>query len=209
MAAEYSSAAVTMGRLAPERARHAEADDLVRRNVAAFVDTPEASIGGRQGPSPWSRLSRGHYRSPDYTAIELRPGLKDIADQPALMSTSSRAEPAGRGPHQGSGRSSDHVDLDGDLDADPPVPPHVAVWRSVRVHGRTKTERSRRTLGLPRMSRRFSASLRSWTARPMNNCSPVQLQDTGLVFTTHLGAALDAGNVRKMSSGYARRRDRR
>ena len=37
----------------------------------------------------------------------------------------------------------------GDSAAEPPIPPHVAVWRSVRVHGETKTERSRRTLGLP------------------------------------------------------------
>ena len=36
----------------------------------------------------------------------------------------------------------------GDLDADPPVPPHVDVWRSVRAHGDTKTEKSRRTLPL-------------------------------------------------------------
>ena len=33
--------------------------------------------------------------------------------------------------------------------ADPAVPPHVAVWRSVRAHGDTKTEKSRRTLALP------------------------------------------------------------
>ena len=45
-----------------------------------------------------------------------------------------------------------HVDLDGDPADRPPVPPHVAVWRSVRVHGETKTERSRRTLGLPQMA---------------------------------------------------------
>jgi integrase len=38
-----------------------------------------------------------------------------------------------------------HVDLDGDPAARPPVPPHVAVWRSVRTHGDTKTERSRRS----------------------------------------------------------------
>jgi integrase len=29
----------------------------------------------------------------------------------------------------------DHVDLDGKPGASPPVPPHVAVWRSVRAHG--------------------------------------------------------------------------
>ena len=43
----------------------------------------------------------------------------------------------------------DHVDLDGNPDARPPVPPHIAVWRSVRLHGDIKTEKSRRTLALP------------------------------------------------------------
>ena len=42
MAAGYSSAVVTMGHLALKRTiRHAEADDLVSRNVAALVDTPK------------------------------------------------------------------------------------------------------------------------------------------------------------------------
>jgi integrase len=44
-----------------------------------------------------------------------------------------------------------HVDF-GDLDARPPVPAKAAVWRSVRAHGDTKTEKSRRTLGLPEMA---------------------------------------------------------
>jgi hypothetical protein len=43
----------------------------------------------------------------------------------------------------------DHVDLDGDPDADPPVPPSIRVWRSVRERGDTKTKKSRRTLALP------------------------------------------------------------
>ncbi len=46
MATEYSSAAVTMGHLALKRAiRHAEADDLVARNVATLVDTPKGQHG--------------------------------------------------------------------------------------------------------------------------------------------------------------------
>ena len=46
MAAEYSSSAVTMGHLALKRAiRHAEANDLVSRNVAALVDTPKGQEG--------------------------------------------------------------------------------------------------------------------------------------------------------------------
>jgi integrase len=46
MAAEYSSAAVTMGHLALKRViRYAEANDLVSRNVAALVDTPKGQEG--------------------------------------------------------------------------------------------------------------------------------------------------------------------
>ena len=46
MAAGYSSAAVTMGHLALKRAiRHAEADNLVNRNVAALADTPKGQNG--------------------------------------------------------------------------------------------------------------------------------------------------------------------
>src|SRR5256885_13103534 len=43
----------------------------------------------------------------------------------------------------------DHVDLDGRPEADPPVPPSIQVWRSVRDGGDTKTKKSRRTLALP------------------------------------------------------------
>jgi integrase len=90
-----------------------------------------------------------------------------------------------------------HVDLDGDPHARPPVPPHVAVWRSVRLHGETKTERSRRTLALPRMAVETLRALRQ--AQDGERLAAGQRwQDTGLVFTTHRGAALDAGNVRKM-----------
>jgi integrase len=42
----------------------------------------------------------------------------------------------------------EHVDF-GDPVANPPVPASAAVWRSVRSHGDTKTEKSRRTLALP------------------------------------------------------------
>ena len=91
----------------------------------------------------------------------------------------------------------DHVDLASNSDTEPPVPPHVAVWRSVRVHGETKTERSRRTLGLPAAA---VQALRAWSGSQAGErlAAGNDWQDTGLVFTTHRGAALDAGNVRKM-----------
>lgn len=33
----------------------------------------------------------------------------------------------------------DHIDLDGKPDAEPPMPPSIQVWRSVRATGDTKT----------------------------------------------------------------------
>ena len=92
-----------------------------------------------------------------------------------------------------------HVDLDGDPAARPPMPPHVAVWRSVRTHGETKTERSRRTLGLPQLAvQALRALLEAQAGERL--AAGDSWQDTGLVFTHHQGAALDAGNVRKMFS---------
>ena len=91
----------------------------------------------------------------------------------------------------------DHVDLDGDPEAMPALPAHVAVWRSVRMHGETKTKRSRRTLGLPRMAVEALRALRETQARERLQAGE-SWQDTGLVFTTHRGDVLDAGNVRKM-----------
>jgi integrase len=73
----------------------------------------------------------------------------------------------------------------------------VAVWRSVRVHGDTKTERSRRTLGLPAAA---IQALCAWSGSQAGErlAAGDDWQDAGLVFTTHHGAALDAANVRKM-----------
>src|SRR5262249_33562941 len=99
----------------------------------------------------------------------------------------------------------DHVDLAGDLHADPLVPPHVAVWRSVRMHGETKTQRSRRTLGLPQMAvKALRALLESQAHERL--LAGERWQDTGIVFTTHAGTTLDAGNVRKMFKRVCRRR---
>ena len=81
--------------------------------------------------------------------------------------------------------------------AAPPVPPHIAVWRSVRAHGETRTERSRRTLALPAAA---VQALRRWSDSQAGErlAAGDSWHDTGLVFTSHHGAALDAANVRKM-----------
>jgi site-specific recombinase XerC len=89
------------------------------------------------------------------------------------------------------------MNLDGDPHVDPPVPAHVVVWRSVRDRGETKTTRSCRTLGLPQLAGEALSAMRESQAHERAP-GRERWQDTGLVFTTHRGTALDAGNVRKM-----------
>jgi integrase len=161
LAAGYSTAAVTMGHLALRRAiRHAEASDLVARNVAALADTPKGQHGRPSKSLTLHQAVAVITAARTLPVMELRPGLKDVRRPAELMHayivlsllTGIRTEEA-RALHWA------HVDLDGDPATRPPVPPHVAVWRSVRTHGETKTERSRRTLGLPAAA---AQALRSW-----------------------------------------------
>ena len=78
-------------------------------------------------------------------AMEPRPGLKDVRRPAALMHAYiTLSLLCGIRTEEARALRWAHVDLDGDPAARPPVPPHVAVWRSVRTHGETKTERSRR-----------------------------------------------------------------
>jgi integrase len=199
MAAEYSSAAVTMGHLALKRTiRHAEANDLVARNVATLADTPK----GQQGrPSKSLTLEQAVAvitAAKTLPVMELRPGLKDVRWPAELMyAYIVLSLLVGVRTEEARALRWDHVDLDGDPGARPAVPPHVAVWRSARVHGETKTQRSRRSLGLPQMAVEALRTLSESQAHERATAGE-RWQDSGLVFTTHLGAALDAGNVRKM-----------
>ena len=199
MAAGYSTAAVSMGHLALKRAiRHAEASDLVTRNVAVLADTPKGQEGRPSKSLTLDQAAAVMTAAATLPVMELRPGLKDVRRPAELMYayitlsllTGIRTEEA-------RALQWAHVDLDGDPAARPPVPPHIAVWRSVRTHGETKTERSRRTLALPAAA---VQALRAWTGSQA--CERLAAgeawHDTGLVFTSHRGAALDAGNVRKM-----------
>jgi integrase len=199
MADEYSSSAVTKGHLALKRAiRHAEANDLVARNVASLVDTPKGQIGR---PSKSLTLEQAIVlitAAQTLPGMELHPGLKDVRRPAALMyAYIVLSLLVGVRTEEARALCWNHLDLDGNPDAVPPVPPHVAVWRSVRVHGETKTERSRRTVALPRLAVEALHALRESQANERAHARE-RWQDTGLVFTTHLGSALDAENVRKM-----------
>ena len=116
--------------------RHAEANDHVGRNVATFVKPPQGKTG---------RPSRA------MTAAEAVALLAAAKDHPRLGAYVILSLTTGIRTEEARALWWDHVDLDGDSGARPPVPPHVAVWRSVRLHGDTKTEKSRRTWPCRRM----------------------------------------------------------
>ncbi len=199
MAAGYSSSAVTMGHLALKRAiRHAESDDLVSRNVAALLDTPKGQEGRPSKSLTPDQAAAIIAAARTLPALELRPGLKDVRRPAELMyAYIVLSLLVGLRTEEARALRWDHVDVDGDPGALPAVPPHVAAWRSVRVHGETKTERSRRTLGLPQAAADALRALREVQAHEQAEAGE-HWQGNGLVFTTHHGAALDAANVRKM-----------
>ena len=189
LAATRATRTVAMTHAGLARAiRHAEANDKVRRNVATLVDTP----AGQEG-----RPSRSLTFEQAVALIRAaRPyGLYAYVVLSLLVGIRTEEARALRW---------DHVDLDGDLGADPPVPPHVDVWRSVRAHGDTKTKKSRRSLGLPRMAVEVLREQLERQAAARRRAGVLWLDD-GLVFTTALGTQLDAADVRRSLRTICRR----
>ena len=77
--------------------------------------------------------------------LELRSGLKDVRRPPELMyAYIVLSLLVGIRTEEARALRWDHVNLRGDPNAKRAAPPHVGVWRSARLHGETKTERSRR-----------------------------------------------------------------
>lgn len=92
----------------------------------------------------------------------------------------------------------DHVDLKGKPAAlgVPATPPHIAVWRSVRAGGDTKTKRSRRTLALPNRAVQALKEHKRRQAKERKAAGD-RWADHGLVFASRVGTPLDAHNVRR------------
>lgn len=87
----------------------------------------------------------------------------------------------------------DHVDLVGNLDSVPPVPPYMAVWRSIRAGGDTKTRKSRRTLALPARCVEVLEELQAAQQKAERD----SWKASHLVFASATGTELDAANVRR------------
>jgi integrase len=160
--------------------RYAEAHDLVGRNVATLTDPPKGAVG---------RPSRSLTLEQSVALLDAARGSRLNAYIVLSLTVGIRTEEARE-------LRWDHVDLDGDPGARRPVPPSVAVWRSVRQGGDTKTAKSRRTLALPRTA---VDALREHHRRQAEDrlAAGAVWQDHGLVFVSTIGTPLDASNVRR------------
>ena len=160
--------------------RRAQKREKIEKNVAELVDTPPGKDG---------RPSKALTRAQTDAVLKASEGSALHAYLVLSLLTGARTEEM---------RSLrwDHVDLIGDLEADPPIPPHLMVWRSVRAKGETKTKKSRRTIALPDRAVEVLAEhgeiQNLWRAQ-----NDVPWSDDDLVFITLNGTALDAHNVRR------------
>ncbi|MEV0534722.1 site-specific integrase [Kitasatospora sp. NPDC050463] len=90
----------------------------------------------------------------------------------------------------------DHVFLKGRPVVSPPVPPHIAVWRSVRASGDTKTRKSRRTIALP--ARCVEALWDHWVDQGWDRLAAGdKWEESNLVFHSAVGTELDPSHVRR------------
>jgi len=173
VAATRSSATVAMAHLALTRAiTRAQAKDLVLRNVSALTGTPPGTPGR---PSRSMTLAQASA----LTGAARAAGPRTYAYVMLSLCTEVRTEEARALRWQ-------HVDF-GDPATQPARPASVAVWRSVRARGDTKTSKSRRTLGLPQLAVTALRALYEQMAPEPGE----------LVFCTPAGQPLDAANVRR------------
>jgi integrase len=172
--------------------RHAEADDLVGRNVAALVKPPRGRSGRpsksftlEQTKALLAAAERTRWYA--YVALSLLVGIRTeearalrwdhvvtwVDDNTGWQPVTTAGFDAAR---SGEDRYA------------------IYVWRSDRYGGDTKTEKSRRTLALPQ---RCVEALRQHTERQdRDRLRAGELwEDHGLVFASRIGTPLTANNV--------------
>lgn len=172
VAAGNSSRTVTLAHNGLTRAlRHAEANRHVAHNVATLIDTPKGQPG-RPSKALTAEQAAAVLRAAESSSLGAYVVL--------CLMTGIRTEEA-------RALRWDHVDLDN---------ASIAVWRSVRLGGDTKTSKSRRTLGLPKAV--VEALHEHRVRQDQEKVAAGELwRDHNLVFATTVGTELDAANVRR------------
>jgi integrase len=151
--------------------RHAEGRDLVRRNVSALVDTPR----GREG------------RPSQALTLEQAAALLEAAEDSRLNAYIVLCLLTGVRSEEARALTWEHVDLDAAT---------ISVWRSVRAHGDTKTNRSRRTLRIPQIAIEALQEQLRRQAEERSKAGELW-QEHGLVFTTTVGTPYESHNLRR------------
>jgi integrase len=180
-AKDYSTSTVQNIRGCLDRAiRRAMARDKVKRNVVTVCGIPKGQAG---------RKSKALTMTQAEAVLAVVEGSTMRAYVVVSLLTGARTEEL-------RALTWDHVDLDGRPDVVPPVPPHVAVWRSVRPGGDTKTRKSRRTLALPARCVQAFVWHRRQQERDRAEAGPRWIEH-GLVFPSRVGTERDASDVRR------------
>jgi integrase len=165
--------------------RHAEAADIVGRNVAALVQPPTGRPG-RPSKALTVDQARALVQAAAGDLVREGEGRKKAtpyrlhAYVVLLLTTGIR-------PEEARALRWDHLDLDTGT---------MAVWRSDRAGGDTKTPKSRRTLKLPQIA--VDALRERKTAQAAARLKAGELWRGGdLVFTTQTGTMLTQHNIRR------------
>ena len=193
LATRYSTRSLQITRNSLERAiRHAEAEDLVGRNVAALVKAPQGRTGR---PSKSFTLEQakallaaaGGTRLYAYVVLSLLAGIRTEEARALRWDhvVTWVDDAAGWQPVTSAGFDPSRAGEDRFA---------IYVWRSEREGGDTKTEKSRRTLALPR---RCVDELREQQKQQERDqlAAGDLWQEHGLVFASRVGTPLTANNV--------------
>ncbi|QUW92702.1 site-specific integrase [Streptomyces sp. V17-9] len=160
--------------------KRAMARDKVKRNVVELCSVPQGQPG---------RPSKALTFAQAEAVLKAAEGTSMHAYIVVALLTGARTEEL-------RALTWDHVFLKGNQDVDPPQPPHIAVWRSVRRGGDTKTRKSRRTLALP--ARCVEVLWQHFEDQGWDRLAAGdKWEEHGLVFSSAVGKLLDATNVRR------------
>jgi integrase len=193
LTSRYSTRSLQITRNSLDRAiRHAQANDLVARNVAALVKPPR----GRSGrPSRSFTLEQAKAllavtegsRWHAYVALSLLAGIRTEEARALRWDhvVTWADDAAGWQPVTTAGF--DHTRAGEELFA-------IYVWRSQRHGGDTKTGKSRRTLALPRRCVEALREHRKLQVKDRLRAGALW-QDRGLVLSSTVGTPLSANNV--------------
>ena len=189
----YSTRSLQITRNSLERAiRHAEGNDLVGRNVAALVKPPRGRTGR---PSKSFTLEQAKTllaeaestRWHAYVALSLLVGIRTEEARALRWDHVVTWEDDSAGWQPVTTAGFDPAAAGEDRYA-------IYVWRSERHGGDTKTEKSRRTLALPR--RCVEALQQHMKQQERDRLIAGELwQEQGLVFSSRVGTPLTANNV--------------